>query len=126
MSVDEKKPIFFVHIPKTGGMSFLRTLEQLASHEVTIRLQELSWLYRSGSWPEDILTRYELISGHIPYSNICYALKAVYATMFLLYSSLIKTSMTTIYMKLHLPDSSIGVDYPILSSDQACKSREPY
>lgn len=81
MSVHEKKPIFFVHIPKTGGMSFLRTLEQLASHEVTIRLQEFSWLFQAGNWPEDILTQYELISGHIPYSNICNDLDAHYVTM---------------------------------------------
>ena len=80
MSVDDKTPIFFAHIPKTGGMSFLRTLAQLASHEVTIRLHEFSYLFQAGNWPEGIPTQYELISGQMPNSNICNDLDADYVT----------------------------------------------
>lgn len=70
MLTEEKEPIVFIHIPKTGGMSCLKALEQLASSQVTIRLQEFSWLYRSGTWSNNILTQSEMISGHIPCFHI--------------------------------------------------------
>ncbi len=62
-------------------MSLLETLKQMVAGDRTIRLQEYGWMYRPGTWPRDILTSYELVSGHIPFSNIQSEMDAHYITL---------------------------------------------
>ena len=63
-------PVIFIHIPKTGGMTFLSFLENVLGQQDNIRFKENGWKYLPGDWPLSLLTRKRLISGHIPYSNI--------------------------------------------------------
>ncbi len=77
-----KSPVIFIHIPKTGGMSFINFLESKLGKEGHFRLQEEAWRTPPGSWMPNLFTDHLIISGHMPYSNIISdASDASYVTM---------------------------------------------